>query len=106
MRTIIYNDIIIGYIGYYNGKYLNKLLVNKYHLRILIDINYRRKGFAFEILTEFINIMFSKNINKIYSLIEENNTSSINLHKKLNFVHNDNIYIKNKKYTQFTISKN
>ena len=68
----------------YIGSHWVKLLVNKYHLRILIDINYRRKGIEFEILTEFINFMFSKNINKIYSLlakeldIDENNSYILN----------------------------
>jgi ribosomal-protein-alanine N-acetyltransferase len=96
---------IIGYIGYYSGKYLNipfNLKYN-YYLRIIIDEKYTKKGFGMEIMVSFINYILKKlKYREIYSLIEINNIPSIKLHNKLGFTKNNHIInINNKRNILF-----
>ena len=49
------SDRIIGIIGHYNGKYLDKRLDGKNLMRVMIDTEYRRKGYAFEILKLYLS---------------------------------------------------
>lgn len=103
MYPIILDNNIIGLIGYYEGKYLNYLFEDKNLIRIVIDKNHRRKGYAFEILDGFINYIKSNNITNIYSLILKSNTPSINLHKKLKLNIVDDLEFHNKNYVLFKV---
>ena len=99
MYGIEHDNSIVGIIGYYDGKYLDKRLTNKILLRIMIDVDYRGKGFGKESLkgiTKYLlNILKYK---KIYSLIEIDNIASINLHEKVGFKKQTEMTIKNKNY--------
>ena len=99
MYAIEHKKKIIGIVGYYNGKYLDNRLRNKILLRIMIDEDYRGKGFGKEslnsILKYLINVLGYK---KIYSLIEIDNSPSIQLHKKLKFKEVSKMNIRGKDY--------
>lgn len=97
-------DNIIGYVGYYEGKYLSEKFKDKYFIRTVIDENYRRKGYGIEIKKNLIEYIINKNIENVYSLVLKSNIASINLNKKLNLKIVDNIVFHNKKYVLFKIN--
>jgi len=48
---------------------------------------YRRKGYAFEVLTDFIMYLFThQNINRVWLWVAEENAGAIGLYKKLGFL--------------------
>lgn len=104
MYAIENDGKIIGVVGYYHGKYLDKRLTNKMLLRIMIDVEYRKQGFAQESLQGLTDYLIKTlKYQRIYSLIEKDNIPSIKLHEKLNFKSEKDYNIHGKDYTLFFI---
>lgn len=108
-KSVKINDTIIGYIGYYEGKYLkHPYLRGKYLTRILIDNKYQGKGYGSEIYSAFIKWIFTqlKNVKSIYAMISAENKSSINFHLKLGFkLDKKDLLFHNHKYNIYSIKK-
>lgn len=105
MYPIILNEnTIIGYVGYYDGKYLGNSFRNKNFIRLVIDKDYRRKGYAYDIMNGFKNYMINNNIHNVYSMVLKTNIPSITLHKKLGLNISENIIFHNKSYVIFNVS--
>lgn len=98
MYAIELNQELIGIVGYYDAKYLFPELKDKMLLRIMIDVNYRGKGYAYEALKGLISYMTTeKHIYPIYSIINDDNIPSIQLHERLGFEKSNIIIMENRK---------
>ena len=104
------SDTLIGYIGYYEGKWLkHPYLRGKYLTRILIDVKYQGKGYGSEIYSTFIQWMFTqlKNVKSVYAMISAENESSISFHLKLGFkLDKKDLFFHNHKYNIYSINNN
>ena len=59
-------------------------------LGYMIDPDFQRKGIAYEVLTAIIDYAQNFDIKKLIAKIDERNTASIALIKKLGFTKSDN----------------
>ena len=88
-------------IGFIIGDLVNIENISEYEILILyVDINYRKKGYATNLIKESIFLLKDKNLKKMYLDVAESNNSAINFYKKINF----DIVGKRKKY--YVISGN
>lgn len=74
---IIDNNDLIGFI------HIQDLIDEVDIIDIIIDVNYRNKGYASKLIDYVINYANGK---KILLEVNENNTSAINLYKKYSFI--------------------
>lgn len=68
------DGILIGYMFY--SEYMDEININHF----VVDINYRKKGYASEIMQELFNRLTKKQL--IYLEVRTDNTAAINLYKK------------------------
>ena len=95
-------DKIIGYLGYFNGVYLDKKYVGMNFTRILIDSSQRGKGYGKEIYSRFL-----KHLNKLmYAMILPKNKASIKLHLSVGFKLDKQIEFHGKKYNLYKYKPN
>lgn len=95
------SDKLIGYVGYYEGKWMkHPYLRDKDLTRILIDSKYQGKGYGSEIYTAFIK-WFGK---RLYAMISVENDVSIKFHLKLGFKFDRFIYYHKKKYSIYYVN--
>ena len=66
-------SIIIGYIGYHNGKYTHPQFKDKNLTRIVIDVPYRGKGYSTSAYAGLLQIARAP----LYAMIEPKNTASM-----------------------------
>ena len=95
------NDKIIGYLGYFNGVYLDKKYEGMNFTRILIDSSQRGKGYGKEIYSAFL-----KDIGKpMYAMILPENKASVKLHESVGFKKDKEIEFHGKKYDLYKWKK-
>ncbi|MFM1564752.1 ribosomal protein S18-alanine N-acetyltransferase [Helcococcus ovis] len=68
------DGILVGYMFY--SEYMDEININHF----VVDINYRKKGYASEIMQELFNRLTKKQL--IYLEVRTDNTAAINLYKK------------------------
>lgn len=68
------DGILVGYMFY--SEYMDEININHF----VVDINYRKKGYASEIMQELLNRLTKKQL--IYLEVRTDNTAAINLYKK------------------------
>ena len=95
------NNKIIGYLGYFNGLYLDKQYEGMNFTRILVDSSQRGKGYAKEIYSAFL-----KHTDKpMYAMILPENEASIKLHLSVGFKLDRKIEFHGKEYNLYKWKK-
>ena len=54
-------------------------------LSVCVNYDFRKRGIAFELMHKLTDFLKSKNVLEVFLEVEENNSSAINLYKKLGF---------------------
>ena len=88
------NNKIIGYIGYFDGVYLEEEYMGMNFMRILIDEKCRGYKYAYEIYNAFLKSVSQT----MYAMILPENVASIKLHEKLKFKFYKNINYHSRDY--------
>lgn len=96
------NNRIIGYLGYFDGVYLDKKYKSMNFTRILIDNKYRGKGYGKEIYKKFLEYVNKK----VYAMILPNNVASVKLHRSVGFEFDKRIEFHGKIYELYVWKSN